>query len=177
MSSVRARRAVSDGRQRVARAMDLVGLIALIADGAYASLLRYDLPRAVVISRLRRDAALNDLAPPRTGRPGRPRTRGDRLPKPPELAKQVTNWTSVKVCVRGQMIERQLWSRTLLWYETARSRPLLLVIVRDPCPVSPSAVSSFRVGSSRRQDERRGRARRCDAPRSCSAPSSAPLFA
>jgi len=109
----------------------------VVADGAYASLLRYDFPRTVVITRLRCDAALNDLAPPRTGRPGRPRTRGDRLPTPPELAAQVTNWTSVKVCARGQMIERRLWSRTLLWYETARSRPLLLVIVRDPAGHQP----------------------------------------
>jgi hypothetical protein len=109
----------------------------VIADGAYASLLRYDFPRTVVITRLRCDAALNDLAPPRTGRPGRPRTRGDRLPKPPELAKLVTNWATVEVCVRGRMVERLLWSRTLLWYETARSRPLLLVIVRDPAGSQP----------------------------------------
>jgi hypothetical protein len=102
----------------------------VVADGA--SLLRYEYPRAVVITRVRRDAALNDHAPPRTGRRGRPRTRGERLPKSPELAKQVTNSTSVKVCARGQIVERLIWSRTLLWYETARSRPLLLVIVRDP---------------------------------------------
>jgi hypothetical protein len=104
----------------------------VVADGAYASLLRYDLPRTVVITRLRRDAALNNLAPPRTGRRGRPRTKGDRLPTPPQLAAAVTDWTSAQVCVRGQMVERLLWSRTLLWYETAHSRPLLLVIVRDP---------------------------------------------
>jgi hypothetical protein len=104
----------------------------VVADGAYASLLRYEFPRAVVITRLRRDAALNDHAPPRTGRRGRPRTKGDPLPKPPALAEQVTNWASVEVSARGQIVERLVWSRTLLWYETARSRPLLLVIVRDP---------------------------------------------
>ncbi|HEX6448674.1 MAG TPA: transposase [Trebonia sp.] len=104
----------------------------VVADGAYASLLRYDLPRTVVITRLRRDAAVYEEAPPRTGRRGRPRTKGDRLPTPTELAAQVVTWTSAQVCVRGQMVERWLWSRTLLWYETARSRPLLLVIVRDP---------------------------------------------
>lgn len=104
----------------------------VVADGAYASLLRYDFPRTVVVTRLRRDAALNDLAPPRTGRRGRPRTRGARLPTPPELAKAAAHWTPAQICVRGRMVERLLWSRTLLWYETARSRPLLLVIVRDP---------------------------------------------
>ena len=36
----------------------------LVADGAYASLLRYEFPRTAVITRIRRDAALFDLAPP-----------------------------------------------------------------------------------------------------------------
>ena len=85
-----------------------------------------------MVTRLRRDAALYDLAPPPTGRPGRPRTKGNRLPTPVGLAANATTWTSAEVCVRGHKLERLLWSRTLLWYETARSRPLLLVIVRDP---------------------------------------------
>jgi hypothetical protein len=106
----------------------------LVADGAYASLLRYEFPRTAVITRIRRDAALYDLAPPRTGRRGRPRTKGQRLANPLGLAATLTDadWSTVQVCVRGRMVERRLWSRTLLWYETARSRPLLLVIVRDP---------------------------------------------
>jgi hypothetical protein len=106
----------------------------LVADGAYASLLRYEFPRTAVITRIRRDAALYDLAPPRTGRRGRPRTKGKRLATPLGLAAACTDadWTTVQVCFRGQMVERKLWSRALLWYETARSRSLLLVIVRDP---------------------------------------------
>lgn len=104
----------------------------VVADGAYASLLRYHLPRTVVVTRLRRDAAIYQLAPPRTGRRGRPRTKGDRLPTPAVLATQVTIWTPTQVCLRGQLVERWLWSRMLLWYETAGSRPLRLVIVRDP---------------------------------------------
>ena len=106
----------------------------LVADGAYAPLLRYEFPRTTVITRIRCDAALFDLAPPRTGRRGRPRTKGERLAKPLGLAAELTDddWTTVPVCVRGQMVERKLWSRVVLWYETARSRPHLLVIVRDP---------------------------------------------
>jgi hypothetical protein len=109
----------------------------VIADGAYASLIRYELPRTVVTTRLRRNAALYELAPPRTGRRGRPRSKGDRLPTPPELAAQVTNWTTAPVRVRGQVVERLIWARPLLWYETAGSRPLLLVIVRDPAGRQP----------------------------------------
>lgn len=106
----------------------------LVADGAYAPLLRYEFPRTAVITRIRCDAALFDLAPPRTGRRGRPRTKGQRLATPLGMAAALSDadWTTVQVCVRGQMVERKLWSRVLLWYETARSRPHLLVIVRDP---------------------------------------------
>ena len=47
----------------------------LHADGAYACLVGVGLPRTVVTSRLRRDAALYAPAPPRTGKRGRPRSR------------------------------------------------------------------------------------------------------
>ena len=106
----------------------------LIADGAYAPLLRYEFPRTAVITRIRCDAALFDLAPARTGRRGRPRTKGERLATPLGMAAALTDadWTTVQVCLRGQRVERKLWSRVVLWYETARSRPHLLVIVRDP---------------------------------------------
>jgi hypothetical protein len=53
----------------------------LVADGAYASVLRYEFPRTAVITRIRRDAALYDLAPPRTGRRGRPRNRASAWPR------------------------------------------------------------------------------------------------
>jgi len=104
----------------------------LALDGAYASIVAYDLPTTEINTRIRCNAAINDLAPPPTGRRGRPRTKGDKLPSPAELATQVTDWTTTQICVRGQMIEVQLYSRLILWYAVARSKPLLLVIVRDP---------------------------------------------
>ena len=54
----------------------------LDADGAYATLAGAGLPRTQLTSRMRRDAALYEAAPPRTGKRGRPRTKGDRLPTP-----------------------------------------------------------------------------------------------
>lgn len=60
----------------------------LCADGAYATLVGTDLPHTQVTSRMRRDAALFQPAPPSTGKRGRLRTKGDRLPTPPELAAQ-----------------------------------------------------------------------------------------
>jgi DDE superfamily endonuclease len=104
----------------------------VVADGAYAPLVGVALPRTHVISRIRRDAAVYEAAPQRTGRRGRPRTSGDRLPSLLAMTVAVTNWTRHRIQVRSQEVERDLWSRTLLWYQVAKSRPLLLVIVRDP---------------------------------------------
>ena len=54
----------------------------LCADGAYATLAGRGLPRSTVTSRMRRDAALYEAAPPRTGKRGRPRTKGALLSFP-----------------------------------------------------------------------------------------------
>ncbi|SBW22304.1 transposase, IS4 [Candidatus Protofrankia californiensis] len=53
----------------------------VVADAAYAGRELRGLPARVTwTTRLRADAALYELAPPRTGRCGRPRLKGDRLP-------------------------------------------------------------------------------------------------
>jgi len=104
----------------------------LVADGAYASVVGRRLPRTTVISRLQRNAALFEEIPPRTGRRGRPRKRGQRLPAPPGLAAEVTTWTCEVLRWRGRTVRRNLWAREVLWYEPCPDRTLLLVIVRDP---------------------------------------------
>ena len=63
----------------------------LCADGAYATLAGRRLPRTTVTSRMRRDAALYEPAPPRTGRRGRPRTKGARLATPAAMAGGLAN--------------------------------------------------------------------------------------
>lgn len=110
---------------------------ALCADGAYASLTGAGLPRTSVTSRLRRDAALYEAAPPRTGRRGRPAKKGARLPTPPKLATASTGWTKVDVDERGRTVRRLVWSRPVLWYSVQADRMLRLVIVRDPNGVQP----------------------------------------
>ena len=104
----------------------------LAADGAYASLCGADLDRMHVTSRLRRDAAVYELTPPRTGRRGRPRKKGDRLPALATMAAAATSWRTVQFDQRGTTVTRKVWARRLLWYHVAKDRPLLLVIVRDP---------------------------------------------
>jgi len=102
------------------------------ADGAYSSLLGADLARTRVYTRMRRNAALFAPAPPPTGRRGRPRTRGDRLPTPVQLAEGVDVWTTVTTDLRGRSTDMEVWSRPVLWYRVAGQALLLLVIVRDP---------------------------------------------
>jgi hypothetical protein len=106
----------------------------LTADGAYATLAR-DLPETAHLTcRMRRDAALYEAAPPRTGKRGRPRLRGDRLPTPPGLAAAAhqNDWTEAQIDQRGKQITRQVLTRDVLWYRVNKQRLVRLVIVRDP---------------------------------------------
>jgi hypothetical protein len=107
----------------------------LSCDGAYASLAGRVLPRAHLISRMRKDAALFDQAPERRpGQRGRPRKKGERLPRLEEIALSVpaNEWSDVLVDVRGERVRRLLWALPVIWYAVCPDRPLLLVIVRDP---------------------------------------------
>lgn len=111
----------------------------LCCDGAYASLAGAALPRCHVTSRMRRDAAVYEPAPPPTGRRGRPRTKGDRLPTPPEIAAQARrrDWTRTTIDVRGRPVERLVHVRDVLWYSVNKHDLVRLVIVRDPDGVQP----------------------------------------
>ena len=111
----------------------------LCADGAYACLAGADLPSTHLTSRIRRDAALYQPAPARTGKRGRPRTRGGRLPTPTGLADQASSrrWCTVSVDVRGRPVERLVYVRDVLWYGVDNHDPVRLVIVRDPTGVEP----------------------------------------
>ena len=109
----------------------------VVTDGAYAPLIRYCLPRTIVVSRMRRNAAIYEPPPPRTGMRGRPRKKGRRLPSLPELANSVTGWTRETVSIRGRAEQRDLWAREVLWYLACPDRTVLLVIVRDPQGLEP----------------------------------------
>lgn len=73
----------------------------VVADAAYHGPALRDLPTSVTWTcRLPRNAVLYDLAPPRTGKRGRPRTKGDRLGTAAEIAATAT-WTLVTVTAYG----------------------------------------------------------------------------
>ena len=110
---------------------------ALCGDGAYATLAGRGLPRTSVTSRMRRDAALYQAAPPRTGKRGRPRKKGERLATPAQMAAGLADahFTPASVDWRGRTRELLVWSRPVLWYAVDKEHLVQLVIVRDPAKV------------------------------------------
>jgi hypothetical protein len=137
------------GKSHTELAEDMIGELAdwlphrrfhLCADGAYACLAGRGLPRTHFTSRLRRDAALFEKAPPRQqGRRGRPRKKGRRLPTPEQIAARLTpaNWQRTVIDMRGHRVDRLLYSRPVLWYHTCPDHLVRLVIVRDPEGTQP----------------------------------------
>ena len=111
----------------------------LCADGAYATLAGTGLPRTQITSRIRRDAALYEPAPPPTGRRGRPRTKGERLPTPAALSGSLPkrSWRKVDVDIRGTTVAKLVHTRDMLWYHVNKTDLVCLVIVRDPDGVEP----------------------------------------
>jgi len=82
---------------------------------------------------VRRDAAVYEPPPTRTGRRGRPRKKGARLPTPAQIAAQTkVGWRRVSVEVRGKTVQRLVLSRQVLWYAVCPDCLVQLVIVRDP---------------------------------------------
>ncbi len=90
-----------------------------------------------MVTRLRLDAALYELAPPRPpGTLGRPRKKGERLPKLEErLADPHTKWQPVKATwwYGRQDKEVEIATGTAVWYHSGKPVvPLRWVLVRDP---------------------------------------------
>jgi hypothetical protein len=119
----------SRSRLRLARRMteDLAAAlpgrtICVVADAAYAGKELRHLPATVTwTTRLRKDAALHELPPPRTGRRGRPRVKGARLPSILG-AGQARNRTAsaVRVTVPFTLACQTL---AILWHATAGHDP------------------------------------------------------
>jgi len=105
--------------------------VQVVADSAYAGGELKGLPAGLSwTTRLRKDAALHTLPPARTGRPGRPRVKGDRLPSLAKLA-AAAEFTQVTVTRYGKAEVVGAAVVTCLWYFVFGSRPVTVVLVRD----------------------------------------------
>ena len=79
------------------------------------------------------NAALFELPPLRTAGRGRRRRKGARLSNPLQMAQDShCAWTRTTVCLYGRKVRVWYQSIDALWYSSAGSRLLRIVVVRDP---------------------------------------------
>jgi DDE superfamily endonuclease len=110
--------------------------IHVVADSAYAGGELKKLPPGVTwTTRLRKDAALYGLPPARTGRRGRPREKGDRLPSLATLAASAA-FTPFTVTRYSKAATIQAAAVTCLWHSVFGTRPVTVVLIRDRAKTS-----------------------------------------
>jgi hypothetical protein len=103
----------------------------VVADAAYHGPALRTLPGNVTWTcRIPRNAVLYDLAPPRTGRRGRPRTKGDRLGTAGDIAATAA-WATVTVTAYGRQQVRHVAEVTCLWCGSWHTRTVRLILSRD----------------------------------------------
>jgi len=135
----------SEYRTRPQLAIEMIEILAswvpdrvihVVGDSAYAGKsISLHLPDNVhLTSRMVINAGLYEPPPkPRKGVRGAPRKRGKRLPSPAELAKgKKLKWKKTRVNIYGKRVRVWLKSCDALWYNSAGTRMLRVVVVRDP---------------------------------------------
>ena len=106
-------------------------VIHVVADAAYHGPALRTLPGNVTWTcRIPRNAVLYDLAPPRTGRRGRPRSKGDRLGTAGDIA-ATASWATVTVTAYGREQVRHVAEIRCLWYGSWHTRAVRLILSRD----------------------------------------------
>ena len=106
-------------------------IIHVVADAAYHGPALRTLPGNVTWTcRIPRNAVLYDLAPPRTGRRGRPRTRGARPGTADDIA-AAARWATVTVTAYGRRETRHVAAVTCLWHGSWRTRQVRLILARN----------------------------------------------
>jgi len=111
--------------------------IRVCVDGQYATreMVRGLPPGVSLVSRIRRDAAIYELPSSRRvrGRPGPLPKKGKRLLAPRELAvRRRKGRKTITVLKQGQQAQREVLGITCLWPHVCGTKPIRLVIVRDP---------------------------------------------
>jgi hypothetical protein len=104
----------------------------LVGDAAYIGKPLQGLPAHVTVTaRLRCDAALYTPPPPRTGRPGRPRVKGDRLPELIVIAAMTRyQWAPAQLHCYGTTLNREVLAIRCLWYGALGGQLVQVVLSR-----------------------------------------------
>jgi hypothetical protein len=112
-------------------------MIHMVGDAAYASGAFAGVPENVTVtSRLKANAALNHLAPPRPPegqrKRGRPPKKGPRLPKLKQIATDLaTQWVKTTVRRYGKTEQVIVHAFQCLWYEAFAQQPVQVVLIQD----------------------------------------------
>lgn len=127
------------GPTKVETAASMIRLLAVclnrplhvVADAAYHGKALRNLPGGITFTtRLPANAALYDLAPPPTGRRGRPALKGPRLGTPADMAK-VLNFTPAQVTRYGRADTVRIAEIRCLWYGSFHTQIVRVVLLRD----------------------------------------------
>ncbi|MGH4022592.1 MAG: IS701 family transposase [Pseudonocardiaceae bacterium] len=81
-------------------------------------------------TRARSNAVFVELAPPRTGKRGRPRLKGHRIGTATDIARCAT-WKTATVTRYGTTATVQITERRCHWYGTWRTDPVRVILLRD----------------------------------------------
>ena len=105
-------------------------LVHAVGDAAYhgKALL---VPATTITTRLPANAALYALAPPRTGKRGRPRSKGARLGRPVDLA-ATAQWRRATITRYGRSVIVEIADIPSIWYGAFGNTPGRTVLIRDP---------------------------------------------
>jgi DDE superfamily endonuclease len=93
-------------------------------------------------TRLPANAVLYRLKPPRTGKRGRPRVKGDRLGTCAQIAAQAT-WADAVIHVYGHDTAVQVATAEALWHGSFKTAPGRVVLIRDPGSGKPYDLGLF----------------------------------
>lgn len=108
-------------------------VVELIMDGAYATKAWRGLPeRATVTTRMRTNAAVFALAPPRTAKKGRPALKGARLGSLAKLAESAVFEAVTNTAPDGRSRVEHLATITCLWYGPFHTRPVVVMLIKKP---------------------------------------------
>jgi len=108
-------------------------VIELVTDGAYATKAWRGLPEQVTVTtRMRTNAAVFKLAPPLTGKRGRPALKGARMASLAQLAATAVFEPVTITGPGGRTRVEHVWSTTCLWYGPFHTRPVAIMLIRRP---------------------------------------------
>jgi hypothetical protein len=115
--------------------------IHLVADAAYGCDAFAGLGHGMTMTtRARVNAVFSHLAPPRTGKRGRPRLKGERIGTPTDIAGSA-RWRTVTVSRYGTTSTVKITDITCLWYGTWRTDTVRVILVRDTGRTTKTSIS------------------------------------